>query len=430
MRNKTLYEAAKTFVISGVRFLASSLERGESIPYTIVKKHTFEGEGTLKTDYVRQPMFNLLVFTHMERIQSIPEYIACVRAMHEDPTISKQLDCPIGTWSVRLGMTPWEYLSHLLERQASQLPEKLEFNSGIFEKTYSDLESFFFNETIPCKTFSPLFNFDSDVDRLELEDGLHIRKVLRRELEELLDEAESFSRLSVFDLKYVVEFEYETKKKLGDMQAKRPQPDVDPWEKPLRLLAALRLFKQGNAYITTMKTAQTLDVHLLVSMTIGDMHQNYIGQKYELKEAELDDFKRFWNYYKEINLTGLDYLGVALRRFNYAYERGSLEDKLIDHLVAFEALFFKQGETGEFRHKLSMRVARFLEHEYDKRKVAAEKMADFYDKRSSIVHGEKVVLKPDDVITVEDYLRRSIRLFLERLQGSDHNSIISHLDLE
>ena len=179
-----------------------------------------------------------------------------------------------------------------------------------------------------------------------------------------------------------------------------------------------------------MKTAQTLDVHLLLSMTIGDMHQNYIAQKYELKEAELDDFKRFWNYYKEINLTGLDYLGVALRRFNYAYERGSLEDKLIDHLVAFEALFFKQGETGEFRHKLSMRVARFLEHEYDKRKVVAEKMVDFYDKRSSIVHGEKVVLKLDDVITVEDYLRRSIRLFLERLQGSDHNSIISRLDLE
>ena len=54
---------------------------------------------------------------------------------------------------------------------------------------------------------------------------------------------------------------------------------------------------------------------------------------------------------------------------------------------------------------------------------------DFYDKRSSVVHGENVELKDEFVSKVEDYLRRSIRLFLDRLQTLDHNEVIRYLDL-
>ena len=99
-------------------------------------------------------------------------------------------------------------------------------------------------------------------------------------------------------------------------------------------------------------------------------------------------------------------------------------------MVAFEALFFKEGEVGEFRHKLSIRVARFLTQQYNQRKQIAERMSDFYDKRSAIVHGETIDVSDEFVNAVEDYLRESIKLFFERLQTLNHNEIIDHLDLD
>ena len=96
--------------------------------------------------------------------------------------------------------------------------------------------------------------------------------------------------------------------------------------------------------------------------------------------------------FNEIDLRQLVPLNIAISRFNYAYERNKLEDKLIDYMIAFEALFFKHGEIGEFRHKLAVRVARFLKQNYDERKEIMKRMMEFYDKRSAIVHGKKVNL--------------------------------------
>ena len=121
---------------------------------------------------------------------------------------------------------------------------------------------------------------------------------------------------------------------------------------------------------------------------------------------------------------------MAIRRLNYAYERDKLEDKLVDFIVAFEALFFKEGEVGELRHKLSVRVARFLASEYEPRKKITKDVSDFYAKRSSVVHGENVALSDEFVNMVENYLRKSISLFLEPSQVLDQNEILTHLDLD
>jgi hypothetical protein len=51
-------------------------------------------------------------------------------------------------------------------------------------------------------------------------------------------------------------------------------------------------------------------------------------------------------------------------------------------------------------NKLSTRVARFLGHQFDERKQIAERMAEFYDKRSAVVHGENVEkqFNPDVIV--------------------------------
>ena len=57
-------------------------------------------------------------------------------------------------------------------------------------------------------------------------------------------------------------------------------------------------------------------------------------------------------------------------------------------------------------------------------------MAGFYDMRNLVVHGEQASLKPEFTDKIENYLRDSIKYFLLLPQATDHDEIISRLDLE
>ena len=113
------------------------------------------------------------------------------------------------------------------------------------------------------------------------------------------------------------------------------------------------------------------------------------------------------------------YFSLALKRFNLGIEEEDFEEKIIDFIIAFEALCLP--ELDELRYRLSNRIATLV----SKNSEEAEKIRDFmkkaYDVRSSIVHGGKIKSiaiegKPIKlgVFTkkLEDYLRKTLRLFL------------------
>jgi hypothetical protein len=148
-----------------------------------------------------------------------------------------------------------------------------------------------------------------------------------------------------------------------------------------------------------------------------------------LHASEAQEFSDFWESFAHTDTEKPSPLSMAIRRFDYAQERQRLEDRLVDYMVAFEALFFKEGEAGEFRHKLAVRTARLLRHSLDNRQTVAKEMGRFYQLRSAVVHGENVELSDEFIVTVENYLRESINIFLNRLQKSNHNDMIDRLDL-
>jgi len=433
--NRDFYEKTKAFVVSALKLLISYLQKGEQVPYIIVEKHKIEAEGVWTTTHLPQPLYFEFVDRHRKDMESLPEYDDCITAMRTNTTISKHLDCLVGTWHSRSHMTEWDYLSDFLTHQLLQLPERVEFNPETFDHIYFDWEQFFYNDSILVKAFSPLDNFNSDVDEIDLGDGLRIRRIATSELEQLLGESRWSPQIPYFEvaqLKYAMELTYKTMKVVErTLTGVIPSPDVNVNEKFGKLITALRLFKSGIVGFNIIKTLKTLDVPVINEGTSGALtYKKFLGQTYTLTRTEVSEFKSFWSKFSKIDLEQPASLSVAIRRLNYAYERDELEDKLVDFMVAFEALFFKEGERGEFRHKLSVRVARFLEQEYDQRKQIAKKMSEFYDMRSAVVHGEKVNFSVEFVNTVEDHLRRSIRLFTERLQTFTHEEIVSHLDLD
>jgi hypothetical protein len=83
------------------------------------------------------------------------------------------------------------------------------------------------------------------------------------------------------------------------------------------------------------------------------------------------------------------YLRLPAQRLVDGGGRDRLEDAIIDYAIGLEALL-TAGITDELRYRFALRGTTVLTWDGgDKRKVF-EELRDFYDVRSSIVHGGKV----------------------------------------
>jgi hypothetical protein len=435
IRNRDFYEASKSFVIAAINLLTVCIQKGEKIPYIMNERFKIEKEGTCKTIYEQQPIFAAPLHKHRKELENLPEYQVCMKAMTSDPAITKHLNVLVGFYNSQYRRTAEEYLEYLILRQFPPNTERIEFDPTLFDSAYEILERFFYKDDFIFRAMSPLHNFTAEDERIDLDDDLCIRKITIDEQEQLLNEFKWSSIIPHFEalgLKHAIELGYQTKKIIGDAP-REPLQTIDQSVKETvrKLVTALRLFKTGLVGYNIVRTVSTFELPLPTGMTsFSSPYKRFLGEKYTLTKLEANEFKKFWERMNKIDVNAFPQLDIALSRFNFAYERDKLEDKLIDFMVAFEALFFKEGESGEFRHKLSVRVSRFLEEEYEQRKLTAKRMNDFYDKRSKVVHGEKVKLKGGFVMTTEDHLRKSIKLFLECLPTSSHDEIITHLDLD
>ena len=137
-------------------------------------------------------------------------------------------------------------------------------------------------------------------------------------------------------------------------------------------------------------------------------------------------FKQRWD-----PLDGVEpYLKTALARFNSSYERRDLPDRLIDLIVTLESLF-GDGEPGSIAYKVAMRCACWLYPQGDGRVKICSQIKDCYSMRSKAVHGgELSSLLKEDVVELEETVRRSLLKFLEqqkRLGGAPHGRKIDDL---
>jgi hypothetical protein len=122
----------------------------------------------------------------------------------------------------------------------------------------------------------------------------------------------------------------------------------------------------------------------------------------------------------------------ALRRFSFAADRALPDDKIVDLLIAAESLFFsdiRPPDRGEYRFRLSTRIALLLGETRDDRMQIAKFMRHAYDARSGVVHGgdpgkENLRALNGDRVSaaecasvLEELLRHALRVAISRLAG-------------
>jgi len=106
---------------------------------------------------------------------------------------------------------------------------------------------------------------------------------------------------------------------------------------------------------------------------------------------------------------------VALTRFHSSY-RGEPEERIIDQMIAFEAICL--GGEQELKYRLALRVACLIGRDAKTKDSIFEDMRNAYRLRSKIVHGGPSVDQKElesILPKTEEYLRRSIRKLLSLL---------------
>ena len=116
------------------------------------------------------------------------------------------------------------------------------------------------------------------------------------------------------------------------------------------------------------------------------LDQGPYGGKFELAEDDVPDFLNLWRLLEE----GAARFDFSIHRFSLSFDRGLLADRIVDLVIAAEALFLGDldaNDRGELRFRFALRAAKFIKDaRYDEHDIFRV-MRRAYDARSAIVHG-------------------------------------------
>jgi len=188
-----------------------------------------------------------------------------------------------------------------------------------------------------------------------------------------------------------------------------------------QLEAMLRLFSPGDIFLRrTISVGMPLKSDEFIWGSFVDYRPIkpkpeplYQREPYELSGETLRQFREFFSQYWDIINQKHQPIYNALYRFNSSYERRTVSDRLIELMIAMEALF---GDKEYHRYKIPLRCACMLYPPGEVRKQAFTTIKQFYDERSAIIHGGRLELDSNskgEVDQFEEYTRRSILKFLE-----------------
>ena len=448
MINTSLYNALRAYCNSALALLDSKIRRIEDLPITTKEKvEVADDSWGLSFSPRREVLWDRLIrlITRYETdFTKMDAYKTAAQALQADPQIAKHLNTLVGTNMFRSRIDTdiclRSFLIQLLQKQQDLSLQEVEFN-----KLYSDFENYFYRDVIELRFLSPLNNFRIETEKIELNSKFSIIKITKEEREQMISWSRDFGFfdqhiMSPFN-EYALELFLETPKGFGEIPAiydKENSPDHIAIREFDNACSALRLFKNGAISPGKIIVKSiSWDPHGGIHST-ALMIRPAIGSQYTLSKEESIEFLRFWEFFQKVRQKKIARNDIALRRFNFAYERVRPEDRLIDYLIGFESLLLKKNERQELEYRLALRGSVLLAKIPGERAIVFKELKKAYGERSNIVHGgtvSKNVKIGDYEITfnefvekIEQRLRAAIKEFLTLSKIQSDSKIIENLD--
>ena len=132
----------------------------------------------------------------------------------------------------------------------------------------------------------------------------------------------------------------------------------------------------------------------------------YTTSEYHIHDDNIWSFLEFFNKYSDAMPRMGAPVQLALSRFNSSYERRELVDRLIDLVIALEALF-NDGDPGSVTFKVALRSACWLKPPGGERVSLFQAIKKAYSTRSAAVHARSRNDPTDEQLDeLEDTVRR------------------------
>ncbi len=193
-------------------------------------------------------------------------------------------------------------------------------------------------------------------------------------------------------------------------------------------LLALRLLKDG--YVSAGPIFYiVISEHRRLSLTTFDEEESNRDRMlgYALKFNEIPTLRKILRKLQAVDFAERKSLNLACRRFARGYEEKDPEDRLIDFIIAFEALLLKGEKRVPSPGKaIAIACSTLLGKNEEQREQIKRTLTEAYSIRNCVVHGSDLPrTKPDSesefqmdtlddfVSEIEDFLRESIKKLLD-----------------
>lgn len=183
---------------------------------------------------------------------------------------------------------------------------------------------------------------------------------------------------------------------------------------------ALRLLRKGYVSGSYVFYILVSEERRLTSWSTEEEPREPEEYMYGLNYDEIPALKKLVKKIQSVDFEKRKSLHLACKRFQRAYEESNAEDKLIDFMIAFEALFLRGEKAVSTGQIIAIACSTLLGKTDAEREEISQLLTEAYSIRNYIVHGsEYKKMKSDDafyiedfVSNVEDYLRESIKKLL------------------
>lgn len=185
-----------------------------------------------------------------------------------------------------------------------------------------------------------------------------------------------------------------------------------------RLEKLLRLFQGGD--VSVRRHDWVWEVHS--NLQRPDWGSNtkkpsisalYQRPAYRFDDHSLERLTEFIGSYLNLVPGSDNSVNLALSRFNMSYERRESGDRLVDLVIALEALFGDRGDSVSY--KVASRCACWLHPHGENRWHTYREIREAYDQRSRVVHGSmKREFDPKDLDNLESLIRAALVKYLKQ----------------
>ena len=369
-----------------------------------------------------------------EWLSSCAGYQHCIESMKADPVVGPHLEGLVGTWRSASRITANSILRWLTYSMFNE-QGILSFDGDRFHAEWQQLGDFFETDRIISKMVSPLpglvvpafplhLNCELVLDRLtdkEVTRGNQVgllRPIFQRI--SFIDDGVAVGIRRTISSPKIVQRDNQinttvSTEEIGQFGRRSEFRDDLVVED---VLSTLRLFKPTK--IKTLGSVSWVDAPWLgagISFQLLGQWPN--GGSFHLSEPEIAPFIVLWKLLEKESAR----FEFSIRRFNLAFDRRLLDDRLVDLIMAAEALFLgdtDEKDRGELRFRFALRAAKFIEHQKYDELAVYRLMRRAYDARSAIVHGgtPKDTRLPDDKLatldTFIDAIEEIVRLGLRK----------------